>query len=76
MSLCLQNPCNSPPYGTGPAKNPGYPKELQQQMFHEGPLGEYAWLPPKNPALLDYEDAEFILIGHSPDTGASFVHML
>lgn len=45
-------------------------------MFHEGPPGEHAWLPPKDPTLLDYKGAEIVLIGRSPETGASFVYMM
>ena len=40
-------------------------------MFCEGPPGGYAWIPPKNPALLDFGGAEFVLIGGDPNIGSS-----
>ncbi len=65
-----QNPYKPSPPGLGLGRKPEYPKELQE-MFCEGPPGGYAWVPPKNPALLDFEDAEFVLSGRSPDIGTS-----
>ena len=75
MSHCLQNPCKPSRLGFDRGRKADYPKELQQ-MFLEGPLGGYAWTSPKNPALLDYKGAKIVLIGSSPDIGASFVRML
>ena len=45
-----------------------YPPELLKEF--EGTPGGYAWMSAKNPALLDYMGAEFILIGATPDLGA------
>lgn len=64
----LQNPYKPSPPGLGLKKHPAYPPELQH-VFFEGPPGGYSWVPARNPALLDYEDAEFVLIGHSHDLG-------
>lgn len=33
----------------------------------EGTPGGYSWASPRDPALLDYMGAEFILIGANPD---------
>ena len=68
--MCLQNPYRPSPPGLGLGKKPDYPRELQQ-MFCEGPAGGHAWIPPRNPALLDIEGAEFVLIGRRPDIGGS-----
>ena len=35
----------------------------------EGTPGGYSWASPRDPALLDYMGAEFILIGANPDIG-------
>lgn len=69
-SVCLQNPYRPSQPGLGLGKKPDYPKELQQR-FCEGPARGYAWIPPKNPALLDFEHAEFVLIGRGPGIGSS-----
>lgn len=45
-----------------------YPQELLKEF--EGTPGGYSWISARNPALLDYRGAEFILIGADPDLGA------
>ena len=45
-----------------------YPQELLEEF--EGTPGGYSWISAKNPALLDYRGAEFILIGANSDLGA------
>ena len=66
----LQNPTKSSPpnLGLGREQKVEYPPELLKEF--EGTPGGYAWMSPKNPALLDYLGAEFILIGADPDIGA------
>ena len=71
LGLCmLQNPTKSSPpnQGLGRDQKVEYPPELLKEF--EGTPGGYAWMSPKNPALLDYLGAEFILIGADPDIGA------
>ena len=67
-SCVLQNPYRPTPPGLGLGKKADYPAELRKE-FEEGPRGGGAWVAPHNPALLDYLDAEFLLIGHSHDLG-------
>ena len=65
----MQNPEKSSPpdLGLSGGQKVEYPKELQAEF--EGTPGGYAWISPKNPALLDHLGAEFILIGANPDIG-------
>lgn len=69
----MQNPTKSSPpnLGLDDGQKVEYPKELLKEF--EGTPGGYAWISPKNPALLDYEGAEFILIGGNPDLGTFFL---
>ncbi len=69
----MQNPTKSSPpnLGLDDGQKVEYPKELLKEF--EGTPGGYAWISPKNPALLDYEGAEFILIGGNPDLGTCFL---
>ena len=66
----LQNPTKSSPPNAGLNKEQKveYPPELLKEF--EGTPGGYAWMSAKNPRLLDYMGAEFILIGATPDLGA------
>lgn len=70
FSCVLQNPTKSSPPNAGLSREQKveYPPELLKEF--EGTPGGYAWMSPKNPALLDYMGAEFILIGATPDLGA------
>ena len=51
-------------------RGPAYPAEFKK-LFEgpDAPRGGYMWIPPREPALLDYKDALFILIGRSPNLG-------
>ncbi len=65
-----QNPTKSSPANAGLSKDQKveYPPELMKEF--EGTPGGYAWMSAKNPKLLDYMSAEFILIAAAPDLGA------
>lgn len=71
QSSMVQNPTKSSPpnLGLSAGQKVEYPPELLKEF--EGTPGGYAWMSAKNPALLDYMGAEFILIGATPDLGAS-----
>jgi hypothetical protein len=65
----VQNPTKSSPPNLGLSRGQKveYPQELLKEF--EGTPGGYSWISARNPALLDYRGAEFILIGNT-DLGA------
>ena len=68
----LQNPWKDHPRSINPPQRANYPAEFKK-LFEgpDAPRGGYMWIPPREPALLDYKDAIFILIGRSPNLGLS-----
>ena len=68
----LQNPWKDHPRSINPPQRASYPAEFKK-LFEgpDAPRGGYMWIPPREPALLDYKDALFILIGRSPNLGLS-----
>ena len=68
----LQNPWKDHPRSINPPQRASYPADFKK-LFEgpDAPRGGYMWIPPREPALLDYKDAIFILIGRSPNLGLS-----
>ena len=68
--ICRQNPRKDHPRSINPPQRANYPAEFKK-LFEgpDAPRGGYMWIPPREPALLDYKDAIFILIGRSPNLG-------
>ena len=66
----MQNPWKDHPRSINPPQRAGYPAEFKK-LFEgpDAPRGGFMWIPPREPVLLDYKDALFILIGRSPNLG-------
>ncbi|CAK0739160.1 hypothetical protein CVIRNUC_001142 [Coccomyxa viridis] len=60
-AIQIKNPYKSSPSGLGLSNRPDYPPVLQE-AFGWSP-GGCNWMPPRNPALLDYVHTQFVLIG-------------
>jgi hypothetical protein len=75
-SCFAQNPTKASPPNLGLSRGHKveYPQELLKEF--EGTPGGYAWISARNPALLDYMGAEFILIGANPELGALCLSIL
>lgn len=66
----MQNPWKYHPRSINLPQKPAYPAEFKA-LFEgpDAPRGGNMWIPPREPALLDYKDAVFVLIGRSPNLG-------
>jgi len=58
--ISVKNPKKPGPANARLPKGPEYPKELQAEF------GNYAWIPVQS-KLLDYENAQILLVGHGGD---------
>ena len=66
----MQNPWKDHPRSINPPQRPAYTAEVKK-LFEgpDAPRGGYMWIPPRDPSLLDYKNAIFVLIGRSPNLG-------
>ncbi len=64
--MSVKNPSNEPPQGAtiGLGDKAEYPESKKEEF--EG----YAWIPARDPQLLEYERCEFLLIGAADDVAA------
>jgi hypothetical protein len=70
--LRMQNSWKDHPRSINPPQRPAYPAEFKK-LFEgpDAPRGGYMWISPRDPSLLDYKNAIFVLIGRSPNLGVS-----
>ncbi len=67
--VSVKNPSTSAPPGAAPSKQADYPESIKEKF------GKYRWIPVE-PSLLDYENAQFLLIGESPTSFGNATHEL